>query len=177
MSDWPQTRAFDISPLDDLSVATALLGLIHTTSGSTAWPTANLAILVPVRNTFLRVVTKLVIGAGATAAGNFDVGIYDAGGNRLVSSGATAKGSSTEHVIDVADTVLIPGLYYLAMSADGTNNYQMVTASGTVPLPLQKTRLAGVLNVATSYPLPATLTPAAATVAPVPLILALSRPY
>lgn len=144
---------------------------------STGWPAANLAIFVPVRVSCPVTVYKMVVGAGLTAAGNFDVGIYDASGNRLVSSGATAKGASVEHILDVTDTRIGPGLYYLAMSADGTNNYIMVTPSGTSPVPLQKTRLLGILNMATAYTLPTTATFAAATNVAFPCIAAYTRDY
>jgi hypothetical protein len=121
-------------------------------------------------------VYKIISGAGLTGAGNFDVGIYDRNGNRLVSSGATAKGASTEHVLDITDTRIGPGLYYLAMAADGTNNYTMITPSGTSPVPLQKTRLAGVLAAESSYVLPATVTYAACTLAAIPVLTAVTRP-
>lgn len=147
-----------------------------TAATSTAWPAANLAIFVPVRIPFPVTVFKMVVGAGATAAGNFDVGIYDSNGNKLVSSGATAKGSSVEHIIDVTDTRIGPGVYYLAMSADGTNNYIMLTPSGTSPVPLQKIRLYGVLEATTSYVLPASVTfSAASSAVSVPAISAYLR--
>jgi hypothetical protein len=159
------------------STATGLSGVNVTASASAAWPSANLAIFVPWQLARRVTVYKLATGAGATAAGNFDIGIYDAGGNRIVSSGSTAKGSSVEHVIDIADTKIGPGLYYLAMSANGTNNYVLLTPSGTSPVPLQKVRLYGVLNMATAFVLPATATFAAATNGVVPNIAAFLRPY
>lgn len=177
MADFPPIRALDFASGGVLSTATSLLGLSTTGPASTAWPSANLAIFVPMRIPVPVTVYKLVVGAGATAAGNFDVGIYDAGGNRIVSSGATAKGASVEHILDITDTRIGPGLFYLAMSADGTNNYLLVTPTGTSPVPLQKARLYGVMGVASSYVLPATVTFAAATVAPFPTIAAYLRPY
>lgn len=158
-----------------MSVVNQLVGMNTGGGASAAWPSANLAIFIPIRLTAPVTVYKMAIGAGATAAGNFDVGIYDIGGNRLVSSGATAKGASVEHILNVTDTRIGPGLYYLAMSADGTNNYILITPSGTSPVPLQKTRAYGVLAMATAYPLPATATLAAATVAPFPNIAAYLR--
>ena len=152
--------------------------MFATAPASTAWPSANLAIFVPTIVHETVTVYKMAAGAGATAgSNNFDIGIYDAGGNRLVSSGATAKGASTEHIIDVTDTVLHPGLYYLAMSADGTGNYVMITPSGTSPVPLQKTKLVGVMTMATAYTLPATATFATSATALVPIIAAYLRPF
>jgi hypothetical protein len=176
MADFPAYSPLELFAGGVLSTATSQLGLNQVAPASTAWPSANLAIFIPIRVPVPVTVYKMAIGAGATAAGNFDVGIYDSSGHKLVSSGATAKGSSTEHIIDVTDTVIGPGLYYLAMSADGTNNYMLVTPSGTSPVPLQKTRLFGIVAMATAYTLPATATFAASTLAPFPSIAAYLRP-
>jgi len=178
MSEFPPVRALDFSNGVVLSTATALLGLNNVTAfTSTAWPGANIAIFVPVLVASPLVVYKLVAGGGVTTAGNFDIGIYDALGNKIVSSGATAKTASVEHVVDIADTPIGPGLYYLAMSADGTNNYILCTPSGTSPVPLQKARLAGTLQMAAAYPLPATATFAARTTPEIPGIAAYLKGY
>jgi len=144
---------------------------------STAWPSANLAIFIPIRVPSPVMVCKLAMGAGATAAGNFDMGIYDRFGNLLVSSGATAKSATTEQILDVLDTRIGPGLYYLALSADGTNNYTCWTGNGTAPAPVEKARLCGTLEMATAYPLPATATFAARTTAAIPALAAYTVGY
>lgn len=178
MSDWPPIRPLEAYAGGVISTATAIAGY-HNASivalASTAWPSANLAIFVPFRLAAPVIVYKMATGSGTTAAGNFDIGIYDSAGNRLVSSGTTAKGASVEHIIDVTDTVIGPGLFYLAMSADGTNNYTMLTPSGTSPVPLQKTRLMGIVAAASSFVLPSTVTFAASTFAPIPMIAAYLR--
>lgn len=153
--------------------------MLHGAAGgaSTAWPAANRAIFVPISVPYPVTVYKLVVGAGATSAGSFDVGLYDSSGNRLVSSGATVKGAAVEHVIDVTDTRIGPGVYYLALAANGTNNYIMYTPSGTSPVPLQKTRIYGVMQMETAYTLPDPATFAAATAAPYPSLAAYLRDY
>ena len=178
MSDFPSFEAYDLDGGGAVySAATTLFPLNSTAPASTAWPSANLAIFVPIRVSRRMIAYKMAIGAGATAAGNFDVGIYDVGGNRLVSSGATAKGASAEQIINITDTQIGPGLYYLALSANGTNNYMMVTPSGTSPVPLQKARLYGTLEAATSYTLPATATMVARTGALIPMVAVYLRDY
>jgi len=177
MSEFPSVRALNFGNGSVYSSATSLLGLSQGTPASTAWPSANLAIFVPVRITNTVTAYKLVTGAGVTAAGNFDVGIYDGAGHLLIASGATAKGNSTEHIIDIADTQLGPGLYYMAMSADGTNNYSGHTPSGATTIPLQKARLYGTLEMAAAYPLPATATFASRTTTFVPWIAMYLRGY
>lgn len=148
-------------------------GVIAVNPSSQAWPAANLAIFVPMPIAMPVTIYKLGIGAGTTAAGNFDVGIYDKFGNKIVSSGATAKGSSVEHILDITDTRLGSGLYYLALAADGTNNYAAVTIGANVQL----NRLLGTLQAATAYTLPATVTFAARDAGYVPAIAAYMRPY
>lgn len=179
MSDWPNALGglHASSGRAVYSTQSQLLGSSRAQTASVAWPSANLAIFVPILIGEYCIAYKLVVGAGSTSAGNFDAGIYDSSGNRLVSIGATAKGSATEHVLNITDTVLGPGLYYLAMSADGTNNYSMVNPSGTSPIPLQKARLYGTLEAATSYTLPATASMVARTTAPIPLIAMLTRGF
>lgn len=147
------------------------MGLYHTAPASTAWPASNRAIFVPVRLDRQVTVYKMVAGGGVTATGNYDVGIYDRFGNRLVSSGATAKPSSAETVFDVTDTPIGPGLYYLAMAADGTQNIICFAPS------IQVARAAGILQMATAYTLPDPATYAACAAAVVPAIAAYFRSY
>jgi hypothetical protein len=95
--------------------------LYYSAPASAAWPTQYLAIYIPVRVKRRVVVRKLGIANGATASGNLDLGLYDAIGTRLVSAGSTAQsGTTTEQVIDITDTIIGPGLYYLAACMDGT---------------------------------------------------------
>lgn len=89
--------------------------------GSGTWPSANLAIYIPVIVYQRVVITKLSVSNGSTASGNFDVGVYTAAGTLAVSKGSTAQtGTSTEQFVDVTDTQIGPGLYYLAAAMDGT---------------------------------------------------------
>jgi hypothetical protein len=95
---------------------------------------------------------------GATAANNIDVGIYDAAGTRLVSAGSTAQaGTSDLQLFDVTDTLLGPGLFYFAVSFDGT--------TGTVFRHVVSQNFGQALGVcqqtASAHPLPATATFAA----------------
>lgn len=175
MGDWPAIRPADVKAAGVISVATLKTPLFGSAAAaSTAWPAANLAIFVPLLLPIPVIITKLAIGAGATAAGNFDVGIFDSAGHKLVSSGATAKGADTEQVIDVTDTQIGPGIYYFGMSADGTNNYAMFSLSVSIP----RTRIMGAMEQTTAYTLPATATfAAAASFTFLPAIAAYFRTY
>lgn len=162
-----------------ISTSQLLQGLNVLAPASLAWPSANLGLFVPFRIMSPVIVYKLVIGAGATAAGNFDVGIYDASGNKQVGAGSTAKGASTEQILDITDTRLGPGLYYFGMAADGTNNYIAFAPAGTSPVPLQKAKLAGVVQMASAFSSGLVQSATFATLANayVPAIAALLRPY
>lgn len=125
-------------------------------SGTTAatWPTASMAIYVPIKVRRPVIVKKLAISNGATASGEVDLGIYNTAGTRLVSVGGSSQlGTSTEQVFDVTDTTLQPGIYYLAAVLDNTLG-TVVADADAAPLCASY----GVLTEASAYPLPATAT-------------------
>lgn len=82
--------------------------------GSTAY---MLAVTVP---------TPVTVGSigfyVGTAAGSVDVGIYDSGGTRLASSGATATPAAGGKTVALSSPVSIgPGYYYLALSCNSAS--------------------------------------------------------
>ena len=160
MGDWPAREdrwglGWTISAAHSLSLGGVAVNIVAggaAPTGSVAWPAANRAILIPFRLPRLATVYKATVGNGTTASGNFDVGVYDIAGNRLVSSGATSKGASTETNVDLTDTLLGPGRYYMALSANGTQNYSAHTGN------LYMWKLCGVRQASSAYVLPATVT-------------------
>lgn len=95
-------------------------GLLGNVANGT-WPSANLGIFIPFTIQQTRIAYSLFYAAGTTSSGNLDMGIYDEAGNRLVSNGAVAEGAiSTNVTLNIADTTLTPGRYYLGMACDGT---------------------------------------------------------
>jgi hypothetical protein len=94
---------------------------------STAWPAANRVLLWPFRIPEVKTFYQLVAGFGSTAGGNWDAGIYDWSGNRLVNAGSTARTATSEVVANITDTTLLPGRYWAALQLDGTNTVQAVT--------------------------------------------------
>lgn len=160
MSDWPGSplhvgeAEFVVNAHHEWCVGSgmnAATGLALTTS--TAYPAANRAIFIPFRVPHLVTAYQFAAGFGSTSGGNFDVGIYDCAGNRLVSSGATARSASTEMVLNITDTVLGKGLYYMAFALDGTNNVM-----GTNPSQPGLTKMLGLYQMSSAYTLPATAT-------------------
>ena len=106
------------------------LGLNFTNSG--AVPAADMAVYSPVlvkRRCIVRRLFLSVLGA----AGNVDIGVYDALGTRLVSSGLTAAASDL--TVDVTDTVIGPGLYYLAFLGDTVTTLTVISQLSSAPFP------------------------------------------
>lgn len=81
------------------------------------WPSANRAIYVPV--IVESYVTAYQIAFEVTTqSGNYDVGIYDELGTRLVNKGSTAVPAAGIATADITNTDLTPGTYWLAMAID-----------------------------------------------------------
>lgn len=116
---------------------------------SAAWPAINKAIGVPFQVTETVTVYTIGVGAGATAGGNFDAGIY-LGTARVVSLGSTARTASAWTTYDIADTVLTPNnLYYLAFAADSVDLYSLWAASSAWAM-----EAAGIVENTSAFPLP-----------------------
>ena len=174
MSDWPRTvqpNSVVISPLSLQSIGLELAALVSGTAAST-WPSACLAIFIPFSVERPTTITQMFTDNSASFSGNIDVGIYDAGGSLLVSSGSVSQSASAIQTFNITDTTLNPGLYYLAAVQDvacgGMSRAAGATASGVI-------RALGVVQMASAYPLPATATFASAGVAYIPIVCATQR--
>src|SRR5262249_28090905 len=90
--------------------------------GSAAWPANNRAIYVPFELDHPMLVVRMWVFNGGTTSGNLDVGLYSADGTRLVSAGSTAQsGTSQIQMIDITDTMLDRGAFYMALSSSTTS--------------------------------------------------------
>lgn len=125
---------------------------------NTPWHTANDPVAYGFALREAAVVTKLGWVNGSAAGGGVDLGIYDLAWNRLISTGAqTGAGNGVWQWIDVTDTALAAGRYWLAHSRDNTTaNRALRYSQGQLLSVLQ---IAGVQDSATdAYPLPNPLT-------------------
>lgn len=139
-------------------------GLVVFSAGPTFlafnWGTANLAryrpLTLPQRFTVARFMTP-----NGNATGNVDMGLYDFAGNRLISTGSTARvGTNAMQYINVTNQSFPPGLYYLAMVCSSTTSQVMRTGMDETP----HMQMSGALQEALgSTVLPATMTPAGPT--------------
>lgn len=124
-------------------------------STGTAWGTQYRAIYVPLCVPRRCVVRTLGASMSTTSTGNIDIGLYDAGGTRLVSSGSVAKSASSGvQVVDITDTTIGPGLYFLALNNDTTTD-TFVALTDAAPTPASRGILTETLG---SVVLPATAT-------------------
>lgn len=140
----------------------------HNTFASTTWPAANRGYFVPFELPSPRYVTQIAWVNGGTASGNVDAGIYDLSGNRLASGGGTAQtGTNAIQAVDITDLYLDPGVYYMALSMDGTAG---TITRNTAPNNTIQTTTHGLRQVATVYPLPSTVTLANPTTVLVPFM-------
>lgn len=153
-----------ITPQSANSLGPSLVG-----SWSTAgtWPSMNRGMFIPFRLDEIVTVQRMLWGTGATTTlGNYDAGVYDQWGNRLVSTGATAKGAVTQiKDVSVTPTVLTPGLYYMALSADSATTTVMSALAVS-----DTGKILGCRIVAAAYPLPSTVTLATWVGGEIPLI-------
>ena len=124
---------------------------------SALWPSANLAIAVPYRLDDRITVRRLWLNNGTAVAGNVDIGIYDRSWNLLVSAGSTAQaGTGTLQYFDVTDTVIGPGLIYIAASCSDAATATAVRFAH----PVASSRACGIVQMAAALALPATFVPA-----------------
>lgn len=175
MPDFPLMRNVDrfiISPASPCSIGTALNGM-SLTIGAATWPTANKAIYVPFSVYETLTIARFFWENGSPANNNVDVGIYDANGKRLVSSGSTAQsGASATQSVDTTDLIVSPGLYYIAMAMDGTSGQtQRWSPSASY------TRTLGVAEQTSAFPLPSTATFAALSSNAIPGVFASLRSF
>jgi hypothetical protein len=147
---------------------------------STLWPSANKPIAVP-----FRVFTGMTIfqlgwqnGSG-TMTDSFDIGVYDPSWNRKVSGGGTARsGVSAVQWVDVTDTFLQAGKYYLVGAGNGITAGQFVDyLSGSGWTAVANAALGFFDSATNAYPLPNPLTNmvACATFTAVPLMFMAGR--
>jgi hypothetical protein len=155
-----------LSPLSVEAIGDTLVATTGVSFVSGTYPAANRALAYGITLARPYLVRKVWWGNGTTATtDSADVGVYTETGTRLVSGGGTAiSGASNLQEVDVTDTLLQPGRYYLAYSQSGVTATPLLCAA-TAAL----ARACGIVQMATAYPLPSTLTPAAVAGTGLPL--------
>lgn len=158
------------STLSGTSAAGAMAGEIGT-AGGVVW-TANLAVYVPFLVPAPFVVRRLVVAEAPVATvENWDLGVFTADGEKIVSTGSTAHVNTTTTYVTVAEKLLMPGRYYFGYSNDSTG--QVFNATAVV---LEHLKIGGVFEEASAFPLPARATFAVLTHALYPIVGMTSTP-
>lgn len=168
MSDWPATtlslagnKTIHTSSMDSLLFETT--GAAQFTAAA-AWPAANLALYIPFIVEQTVTAYKMAFEVGAQA-GNYDIGLYSEAGDRLVSTGSTAVPAAGLAVADIADTVLGPGVYFMAINMSTITTLTIERATGTLNL-LQAAGMLQQAVGAVTLPNPATFALVAQTYVP-----------
>lgn len=124
MGDWAQSQDCNqivISPCSPESLGSDLVVSAAGSFSSGAWPAANRAIYIPFQVQVPLTIVKIGIFNGTTASGNLDAGVVDEQQNRIVSMGSTAQsGTNAIQPLDITDTLIEPGGYYMTLAMDGT---------------------------------------------------------
>lgn len=174
MADFPSSlvgvpgKSLGIISTLDFWGATPVLAV----SDATNYPTASLAMYGPICVSTPFDVDKFVIVNGTVVSGNVDVGIYNRVGAKLWSSGAvTQTPASDAQTFDLSPNILlVPDMYYLAVSLSAVAGRLMKTTLGNVT---QK-RVLGWLEQASAHPLPETATFATAGQVQTPVLAIVS---
>jgi len=156
-----------ISSLGGESSVSDVQDIQGATTAAAAWPSANRAVAVAFYLDQPATIVKASWINGGTVNGNVDVGVYDEQFHRLVSSGSTAQsGASVVQTVDIADTLLKPGTYFMALvSSSATATFDRSS------IDLVLTRCHAHVQMATALPLPSTFVPAAPASSYVPTIV------
>lgn len=137
-------------------------------SAAATWPAANRALYCPVLVESVCVAQQMAVIVGVQS-GNLDIGIYNEAGAQLVHAGSTAVGAAGVQVVNITDTTLTPGVYFLALNCDNTTATFNKTSTGAAgaysALGIQQQAVGAIA-------LPATATFANPAAAYAPLIMA-----
>jgi len=131
---------------------------------SGTFESANLAVYMPITLAAPCVIRRIWWANGATAAGNVDCGLYyDSGsrspGAKVISSTSTAQsGANAVQFVDVTDTAIAPGLYWVAITSDSASTTFFRSALTAAAMDVAQR-----MQEASASPLPATATPVAST--------------
>lgn len=135
------------------------------TPASAAWPAANDAIFIPISLPRDAPISALFLVNG-TPSGNVDIGLYTFDGTKIVSSGSIAHtGTSSPQRIDISDTYLSSGRYFIAAALNnGTGTVSRLNMNSV------RAQTLGVFKMASAFPLPATAIFASPTASFLPVL-------
>jgi len=123
MGDWPRDTTLSRTTITNAGGLGCIAGQNNLASaagmGSAVWPAANRAIFVAFDVEVPSLAQRMFFNV-VTQSGNYDIGLYTESGARLVSVGSTAVPAGGFANVDIADTALAPGTYFMALCVDNT---------------------------------------------------------
>jgi hypothetical protein len=129
------------------------VGITSTASG--AWPTANLRIYVPFAIPWPYPVRRVFWANGSAVSSNMAFAIYSIDGTLIYTTGSVASaGASALQYVTPTEFTLYPGRYYMSLSCDATSVNRLYLATITTI----DARLRGLLQQASAFTAPATMT-------------------
>lgn len=111
-----------------LGVSLYVMGTVPPVSAN--YIAANVGVFVPFWIPESTTFTKVWWTNGSAVAGNIDCGIFAADGTLIVAAGSTGQLNTTNaQVVDITDTTLARGIYYMGITSDTSGATQKVLAS------------------------------------------------
>lgn len=147
-----QGRVITCNDPDLFGCATLIADTAST--ASSGWHVANKPIGIPFVLNDAVVVTHLGWRSGSSVGSNHDIGIYDENWKRICSAGSTAGAGAAQawQFVDITDTPISPGRYWLVKVLDSTAVNRI---RNTGPTSINLMGVMGVTESATdSFPLP-----------------------
>jgi hypothetical protein len=129
LSSYPgRSGAITITPWSTNSIGYYLQGV--STPSSNNYIAANTGVFIPFGLVEATTFTKMFWANGSAVTGNLDVGLFQEDGTLIVSAGTTAQATiSTLQVVDITDTSLPRGRYYLGITSDTSAVGQKITST------------------------------------------------
>jgi hypothetical protein len=128
-----RTSPVVINPWSDQSIGAALQTTGQGSAGLQNYIAANVGVFVPFVIYEAVTFTKLGVMNADAVAGNIDLGLFQEDGTLIVAAGTTAQsGVSAQQTVDITDTSLARGRYYLGITGDTGGVTQKVY--GVVPV-------------------------------------------
>lgn len=143
----PRLTQIMISTISLEAIGLDLRLLAATIPQGANYPAANITIGIPFGVGQPILVRKLWVQNQTPVAGNIDLGIFLPDGTLVVNKGSTASaGTNTIQELDITDTTLMPGRYYLGMTSDTSAATQKIFSTALASAGLASA--AGVLQAA-----------------------------
>jgi hypothetical protein len=156
-----------ISPWSLWSIGAEMVSGIAAAPATAVYSAANRAHFIPLYIPRTVVVHRMWVLNGTSVSGTIDMGIYSETGTKIVSKGGgdNQTGANAIQFLDITDTELARGTYYMAISMSNNVGHVLRIQPGIADL----LKAYGIAIMDTAHALPATATLADPTSSYVPM--------